>query len=111
MEMFDFINNNVIKDYDVFVTTGEQYTEDAAILNKITSDFAATSEEVTYSVEAVLNSINEISGASNESSIATQDIAQKIVIFSNKISEVSKQTDEVRSSAGRLTSLTKKFNV
>lgn len=111
MEMFDFINNKVIRDYDAFVTTGEQYTEDAAELNKITSDFTTTSEQVTSYIEAVLNSINEISGASNESSTATQDIAEKVVIFSNKVSEVTKQTDEVKLSAERLTALTRKFSI
>jgi methyl-accepting chemotaxis protein len=111
MEMFDFISNKVIKDYDVFVNTGEQYTEDAAQLNRITSDFATTSEQVTSSVEAVLNSINEISEANSESSVATHDIAEKIVIFSNRVSEVTKQTEEVKSSAERLASITRKFSI
>ncbi|ADL52253.1 methyl-accepting chemotaxis protein [Clostridium cellulovorans] len=110
-EMLKFINDKVIQDYDTFVTSGEEYNNDATSLNNITSNFASTSENLSSSVEAVLNSITEISSSNIQAADATQDISHKVLSVSNRASDVLKQTEEVKQSSERLVEMSKKFKI
>lgn len=73
----EFLEKNVISDYDMLVDAVKQYKDDGALLNSILSDLSANSEELTASVNQVVTSINEISKTIDESTLATQDIANK----------------------------------
>jgi methyl-accepting chemotaxis protein len=73
----EFLEKNVISDYDMLVDAVKQYKDDGALLNSILSDLSANSEELTASVSQVVTSINEISKTIDESTLATQDIANK----------------------------------
>ncbi len=73
----EFLEKNVISDYDMLVDAVKQYKDDGALLNSILSDLSANSEELTASVNQVVTSINEISRTIDESTLATQDIANK----------------------------------
>src|SRR5690606_26553025 len=73
----EFLEKNVISDYDMLVDAVKQYKDDGALLNSILSDLSANSEELTASVNQAVTSINEISKTIDESTLATQDIANK----------------------------------
>lgn len=110
-QMLQFINNNVISDYNLFVNTGEQYSKDADTVTGITSDFGSNSDNLSESVGFILNFINEISTANSQSAYATQDISQKMFVVSGKVNEVVTQTDDVKESVERLVEMANKFKI
>lgn len=46
----DFLEKDVIRDYEMMVEAVEQYRRDGALLNEILSDLSANSEELTASM-------------------------------------------------------------
>ena len=76
-QVLEFIEAQVIKDYESMVATGEQYYNDAEYVNSLVTDFSATAEELSASIQNMIKAINEISNANNEAASGTQSIAQK----------------------------------
>lgn len=109
--MLDFISSQVIKDYEVLVDTGEQYSSDAKKVSDIITDFSATAQELTASIENVTRSINSISEVVNETAAGTQSIADKNIIINDGSEELLKQTEAVKESAYKLKSAVAKFKV
>jgi methyl-accepting chemotaxis protein len=110
-EMLDFINNQVITDYNMLVETGEQYSKDAIMVNNMTGDFSTAANQIMSSVENVAMEIEDISHASNESSIGTSQIAEKIISIAGESHNVVEQTDNVKSSISRLTGICNRFRI
>ncbi|MDR3596751.1 methyl-accepting chemotaxis protein [Clostridium sp.] len=110
-ELLNFINTDVIKDYDFFVISGEEYNNNAVSLNKITSEFNSSSDKLNSSMEIILNSISEIATVNEHSATATQDISQKIFTVSEKASNVVQKTLEVKETSERLVQISNKFKI
>ncbi|HEX2927496.1 MAG TPA: methyl-accepting chemotaxis protein [Ruminiclostridium sp.] len=110
-EMLDFINNQVIADYDMLVGTGEQYSNDAVMVNDMTADFSSAASQIMATVESVIKEIDDMSHASNESAIGTSHIAEKIVSIAEESHNVVEQTNDVKSSISKLTEICNRFRV
>lgn len=110
-EMLGFISNQVIKDYEVLVKTGELYNNDAITVNDMTADFNTKSEDIMASVQTVVKAINEIAHASNEYASGTSLIAEKIITISEKSYNVVGQTEEIKVSTDKLAEMCSKFKV
>ena len=85
----EFLDKEVIKDYEMMVEAVNYYKKDGALLNDILSDLSANSEELTASINHMASSINEISITINDSSSATMDIAEKNLEVVKTISEIN----------------------
>jgi Methyl-accepting chemotaxis protein len=110
-KILDFVNNTVIRDYEMVVKIGEQYNNDANEISKMTTDFCTTSEELLASTQSVVEAVGEIASASHESASGTQEIAERTVIMSEKASDVVRHADLVRNSANKLYDSIMKFQV
>jgi len=110
-EMLGFISNQVINDYDMFVTTGEQYKNDAIMIQEMTVDFRATSKDIMTLVQTVVKSITEIALASNEAATGTNIISEKILSISEKSNNVVEQTKEVKTRTHKLSEMVSEFKV
>lgn len=110
-EMLGFISNQVIKDYEMLVVTGEQYNDDAMMVTDMTADFSAASEEIMASVQTMVSSITGIAHASNESALGTSSIAEKVAIISGKSHDVVVQIQDVKASSSKLVEMCKKYRI
>src|SRR5690606_29243895 len=75
--VMEFLEKDILSDYDLMVDAVNNYKEDGYYLNSIISDLSASSEELSATINQISNSINEISKTIEESSIATNSIADK----------------------------------
>lgn len=110
-EVISFMDKQVIKDYEQLVVTGDKYSNDAGILNDITMDFSATSQELLASIQNMITVINEITKATNESASGTENIAFKataIVHNANKVVELVNMTEQ---NSKRLIEMVERFKV
>lgn len=87
-QLLEFINSQVLKDYDTLVKTGEQYNEDANVVNEIVTDLSATSEELSSSIQNIMKAIQGIATASNEGAQGTTQIAERVSNITLEVKEV-----------------------
>ena len=87
--VMDFLENDVIKDYELMVDAVNNYKEDGHFLNNIITDLSATSEELAATVNEISTSIKEISTTVEESTKATTNIAEKNLGMVEAISNIN----------------------
>lgn len=110
-EIMNLIDGNVIKDYETFVNTGEQYYKDAEFINSLVSEFSTTSENLNESIQSMIVAINEITSANNEAATGTSNIAEKSSVVVNKANTVVNLANHTKESSEKLMEMTKKFKV
>lgn len=77
-EFLRYFDTVVTKDYASFVETGEVYGKDAEYVDELVTDFSATSEELTASIEGIIKAIGEVAITINEGAQGTSNIAERI---------------------------------
>ena len=110
-QIVSFVESKVIGDYDVLVDTSTQYEEDARVFNDISSDLSATAQQLLASVETISKAIYEISVASSESARGTMTIAEKNEIISEQSKSVSSQAVSIDDASIRLRDMVSKFTI
>lgn len=110
-KILDFINNQVLKDYETLVNTSEQYDNDSIVIDNIVTDLSATTEELSSSIQNMLKAINEITVATSEGAEGTSQIAQKDTIVSKKAFDVLQYARETAQSTEKLVDSISKFKV
>ncbi|NLY44841.1 MAG: hypothetical protein GX053_02460 [Tissierella sp.] len=88
--LINFLENDIIKDYEVMVTAVREYKNDGSELNNIILDLSATSEELSATVAEISSSINEISITIEDSTSAISNIAEKNVTIVESINSINK---------------------
>ncbi|MHB8062880.1 MAG: methyl-accepting chemotaxis protein [Ruminiclostridium sp.] len=109
--VLDFIDKQVLKDYGTLVEIGEQYNKDAEFVDVLVTDFSATSEQLSASIQEMIRTINEVTAAASEGAEGTTDIAHKALNVVDKVDRVMKQADFSKESSDILIKLVEKFTL
>lgn len=76
-ECTDFLNTNVLKDYDEFITTSEYYANDAQNYEEGMSAIKISIESLSKAIQDISDAINGVNVSVEETSIGITDIAEK----------------------------------
>lgn len=109
--VLDFIDKQVIKDYQNMVSIGEQYSKDATYIDDQMCELSATSQQLTASIQNMTRTINEISSATNESADNTLDIANKTGDIYQKSKIIIEDSTKARESSLNLIKLIQRFKI
>lgn len=109
--VLEFLDKQVLKDYAGLVGICDQYNKDAEFVDNLVTDFSATAEELSASVQGMLKTINEVAMAANEGAEGTAVIASKSATVVEKADQVMKQADNSRASSDILVKLVEKFKL
>ncbi|TCK92785.1 methyl-accepting chemotaxis protein [Natranaerovirga hydrolytica] len=109
--VLDFIEQNVIKDYDSMVLTGDQYNQDAIFVKSLVEDLGATSQQIAASSQKLTKIIEEISLSTNESAEGSTNIAEKSSSIFNKSQEVRKEIESVEIGSKKINEIVNQFRV
>lgn len=109
--VLDFIDKQVLTDYNTLVEIGEQYSSDAKFVNELVEGFNLTSEKLRDSIQEVLKTINEVTLATAEGAEGTTNIAEKASLIVQKVDIVMKQSEVSQRSSDELLKLISKFVV
>ena len=111
IQVIDFINENVLADYDAFVDTGVKYEDTATMIEEMLGSFAdkannlnGVMREMSDSIENISNSVNESSNAISMSASAATEIVGEI----QGITEAMDQNNDVTK---QLNASTQKFEI
>ncbi|MBE6068464.1 MAG: methyl-accepting chemotaxis protein [Clostridium lundense] len=110
-EILDFIKQNVIKDYESLVDTGDQYYKNAAYMEDFVSGLSKVLDEITVSMESVTKSIGEVAASNNETAQGTESIAESTTEVFQKSNEVLDLINTTSKSVNKLQGMVAKFKV
>lgn len=109
--MLEYLNSDVIRDYDEFVNTGEKYENAAGIMNELLTNFHSKADTLGTSMNQVADSINEISSSVKESTEAIRMSADNSQRIASEMAGISDAMDENTAVTKKLTEATSRFLV
>lgn len=110
-EILNFVDNQVISDYNMFVKTGDMYSKDAEDIDGIVSEFRITADLLKTSMENMTVAINEITSAATNGAKGTTAIAQRTNNIAKMSEEVSKMTKDAKEASNKLIEYVSKFQI
>ncbi len=108
-EILSYINNTILPDYDNFVSGGQQYNRDAIEINDTMNAFAQRAEELKQIMAHVTTSINDVTGAVEESSQGVSNVAENTQDLVSGISVINEEIKDNTDIAGNLNNEANKF--
>ena len=105
----EYTNKTILPDYDGFVNAGKQYSEDAVYVNGIVSRFNDMSIHLKKLMGDIMDSINGINAAVEESANSTVNVAANTADLVQHINEIASAMDDNKQIAGTLTEEADKF--
>ena len=111
VQVIDFINQNVLADYDAFVDTGVKYENTATMIDEMLATFTEKANnlngvmaEMSDRIESISNSVNESSNAISMSATATTEIV-------GEIQDINDAMDQNNDVTKQLNASTQKFEI
>ncbi|MCQ4088247.1 methyl-accepting chemotaxis protein [Saccharibacillus sp. JS10] len=95
--LLQFMTTDIARDYKMMQENTDSYLQDALYIENMVSDFSATSEQLSASVQNLAKAITEIANANGEAASGTQTIfdqASDVLAMSEEVSVQAKRTSE-----------------
>ena len=112
MDVIQFINNDVLNDYDTFVETSDKYENTAVVMDEILDKFNRKADNLNIimdkmadSVESITDSVKESTQAINLSAANSTEIVGQIQGISEAMGENNKVTEQLSSSTKKFANL------
>lgn len=109
--LLDFMDNQVLNDYKMLVSTGEKYDNDADMVQKVVNEINTIAEQLYDGIQQMRKAIEEITTATGEGSQGTNDIATKITEIAAKTDDVLNQSIKNQESAQKLDEMIAFFHI
>jgi len=98
-KLLAFMDNNVIEDYEMLVTTSERYDDDANKVKSIVHEIGDMADTLLSSMEQIRSAIMDVSRAATEGAEGSSQIAQKISDIAIQTNDIVSMSTESRNSA------------
>jgi methyl-accepting chemotaxis protein len=109
--MLEFIENNVFKDYETLVQTGEQYNKDAVFVDDLVSNFSKMTEELNSSISNIVQTIHEITSAAGDGAEGATQIAEKSMNIVDSVKDLVTKANLTKESSYRLSKEIDEFKI
>lgn len=101
-KLLEFVNNDVLTDYDKFVAISDNYYNDAVNVNNILEEFTNGTSALKTTMSEMNHGINDISTTIEESANGTNDISSRIRNIASSVEAIKFQTAENQSIGNEL---------
>lgn len=101
-KLLEFVNNDVLTDYDKFVAISDNYYNDAVNVNNILEEFTNGTSALKTTMSEMNLGINDISTTIEESANGTNDISSRIRNIASSVEAIKSQTAENQSIGNEL---------
>ena len=101
-KLLEFVNNDVLTDYDKFVAISDNYYNDAVNVNNILEEFKTGTSALKTTMSEMNHGINDISTTIEESANGTNDISSRIRNIASSVDAIKSQTAENQSIGNEL---------
>ncbi len=111
LKTIQFIDENVINDYQAMVDIGQQYFDDSESMRDLVETIDKSAEALSDTIGTMSNSIGEINVANNEGASGITTISQNTSDILDMSSNVSKIIEELADSTRKLKESVNKLTV
>ncbi len=111
LALLNFIDQQVRSDYDLLVSTGENYDHDAIFVNEFSQDTASMSEEMNASTEEISGVIQSIATNMQSTTNSSEEILNSMTKTSQAVEQISAMAVRQSEIAESLNSLIQKFKI
>lgn len=111
VKVLEFLDNDVAKDYEKFITVSEQYNFDASSVNEMMTQISQSSEELSFTMKDIEKAVSEVTVTVNEEAKGITDIAIKTADTVELTDEVEKSAKESIEYANKLQEIVDKFKL
>lgn len=108
-EMLQFVDEEVMKDYDSFVDIVEQYKKDADSVDEILGGVATNTSDISKTMDAMNTGIGDISTAVEENAKGVTNVADSAVSLVEAMSEIKTETERNQQISQKLNSEVNRF--
>ncbi|ETP71325.1 methyl-accepting chemotaxis protein, partial [Lachnospiraceae bacterium JC7] len=108
-KVLEFINTDIMEDYDSFVETGNKYENTADTMHKILTSFKEKADYLNYVMADMANAVDSITNSVSESSRAIKMSADNTMEIVGEISGISEAMDKNVEVTAKLNEATHKF--
>jgi methyl-accepting chemotaxis protein len=110
-EILKFVDTDVSQNYDLLISTAQDYEKDAEYLSNISEQISGVTKSIAETMEQVSGSIQNISSIAEETAASSDEIVNSIgqaVTSVNQMSDLSKKSQNI---AQDLNELVEKFKI
>lgn len=110
-EILEFIDKRVRTDYDLLVSTGENYDKDAAFVNTFSQETASLAEEMNASTEEISSVIHNISDNMQSASYSSEEILKSMNKTKQSVEQVAEMAMKQAEIAESLSAIVQTFKM
>ena len=92
-KMLQFVNDEVMKDYDSFVDIVQQYKNDAESVDAILKDLAANTADISHTMDDMSIGINDITTVVEDNAQGITNVADNAVSLVQAMVEIQRETE------------------
>ncbi len=109
--MLEFLVNDVTPDYNNFVEVAKQYGKDAESIEQSAESISMMSDSIKQIMQEVTDAIQSIAEATQETTMISGDIAEKVILVADHVDNVSTMAEEEDAIARDLTDVVGRFRL
>lgn len=109
--ILSFMDDQVIGDYKMLVTTSEKYDDDADKVREVVSEIGEMADTLLGAMEQIRSAISDVSSAAGEGAEGSSQIAHKISDIVIETNDIVKQSAESRQSAEKMDGMIDFFKI
>ncbi|MBE6025220.1 MAG: methyl-accepting chemotaxis protein [Cellulosilyticum sp.] len=110
-EILNFVDQNVMSDYNYMVQTAEQYKEDSRSYVDIATELGAAAEELAASIESIIERVEDMNHINGEIAVVTEEMTTSTEVVSSNSDKVLSQVIELKENAKILMNIVEEFMV
>ncbi len=110
-ESTDFLQNDVLKDYEEFQRVSVQYTEDAGVFENSMEDITQAVDNLSVTMQSITDALSGINATINEAAGGISNIADKSVVLEGEIVDARAAVEEDQKSAQNLNGVISRFRL
>ncbi|MEG0774874.1 methyl-accepting chemotaxis protein [Clostridium sp.] len=110
-ETLEYIDKNVMKDYETLVETGIQYEEDAKLLYTMSEEISIATDEMSSTIEQINLAIQNVSASTEKAASSSEGILDGVNESTTAIEEIAKAAQSQAELSERLNDLIQEFRV
>ena len=107
--MLQFIDEEIMKDYDNFVGIVEQYKQDADSVDEIFKEVASNTTDISVTMDGMNTGINDISTAVEENAKGITNVADSAVSLVEALADIQNETERNQQISQRLSTEVNRF--
>ncbi len=109
--LLEFVDVNVVEDYNKMLEGAQAYQKDATYLDKILSNFNNDANQLLDNSKALSQMIQQVACAANEGAKGTVEIAESNVSLTDEMANILEQSHSVQRHVNNSNDLMAKFTV